>query len=36
MRIKIRHETTYHYDAPINGVIQTLRIATWPCSPHME
>ena len=26
MRIRISHETRYHYDAPINGVIQTLRL----------
>src|SRR3954454_5273751 len=26
MRIRISHETHYHYDAPINGVIQTLRL----------
>ena len=26
MRIRISHETRYRYDAPINGVIQTLRL----------
>jgi transglutaminase-like putative cysteine protease len=26
MRIRISHETRYHYDAPTNGVIQTLRL----------
>jgi transglutaminase-like putative cysteine protease len=26
MRIRISHETRYHYDAPISGVIQTLRL----------
>jgi len=26
MRIKISHETRYHYDAPAAGVIQTLRL----------
>jgi transglutaminase-like putative cysteine protease len=26
VRIRIRHETTYHYDVPVNGVIQTLRL----------
>ena len=26
MRIRISHETRYHYDAPIGGVIQTLRL----------
>jgi len=26
MRIRIFHETTYHYDQPPNGVIQTLRL----------
>jgi|SRR5215213_5461150 len=26
MRIRISHETRYHYDTPINGVIQTLRL----------
>ena len=26
MRIHISHETRYHYDAPTNGVIQTLRL----------
>jgi transglutaminase-like putative cysteine protease len=26
VRIRIRHDTTYHYDAPVNGVIQTLRL----------
>jgi len=26
MRIKISHETRYHYDTPANGVIQTLRL----------
>jgi transglutaminase-like putative cysteine protease len=26
MRIRIRHDTTYHYDVPVSGVIQTLRL----------
>ena len=26
MRIGVRHETHYHYDAPPTGVIQTLRL----------
>src|ERR1044072_3907565 len=26
MRIRISHETRYRYDAPISGVIQTLRL----------
>lgn len=26
MRIRISHQTRYHYDAPANGVIQTLRL----------
>ena len=26
MRIRVRHETRYHYDAPPTGVIQTLRL----------
>lgn len=26
MRIRISHETRYHYDTPTNGVIQTLRL----------
>ena len=26
MRIRISHETRYRYDAPTNGVIQTLRL----------
>ena len=26
MRIHIAHTTTYHYDPPVNGVIQTLRL----------
>jgi transglutaminase-like putative cysteine protease len=26
MRIRIRHDTTYHYDMPVNGVIQMLRL----------
>jgi transglutaminase-like putative cysteine protease len=26
MRIRIRHDTTYHYDMPVSGVIQTLRL----------
>jgi transglutaminase-like putative cysteine protease len=26
MRIRIRHETQYHYDVPAGGVIQTLRL----------
>ena len=26
MRIRISHETRYHYDTPISGVIQTLRL----------
>jgi transglutaminase-like putative cysteine protease len=26
VRIRIRHDTTYRYDAPVNGVIQTLRL----------
>src|SRR5438045_7698439 len=26
MRIRISHETRYHYDSPISGVIQTLRL----------
>lgn len=26
MRIRIRHDTTYHYDVPVGGVIQMLRL----------
>jgi transglutaminase-like putative cysteine protease len=26
MRIRVSHHTSYHYDAPANGVIQTLRL----------
>ena len=26
MRIRVSHETRYRYDAPISGVIQTLRL----------